>query len=80
MVQAMINLSKHEDMVLNVIKGKFGLKNKSQAISLVINKFEEEFLERELRPEFVKELERIEKGKHIKFSSIEELRKMIEHA
>ncbi|MFH0752771.1 MAG: DUF2683 family protein [archaeon] len=75
----MINLTKHEDMILNIVKGKFGLKNKSQAISLVIGKFEESFLEPELRPEFKKELERIDKGEFTRFNTIEDLRKEIEN-
>ena len=66
---------KHKDRVLNIVKGKYGLKNKSEAVNLVISKFEEEFLEPELRPEYVKKLQKIRKGKYIKFNSIDELRK-----
>ena len=36
MVQAIIHLGEQEDRVLNIIKGKYGLKNKSEAINLVI--------------------------------------------
>ena len=79
MVQAIININEHEDRVLNVVKGKYGLKNKSEAVNLVINKFEKEFLEPELRPEYLEKLKRIEKEGYTKtFSSIEELRKKIE--
>ncbi|MBN1859830.1 MAG: DUF2683 family protein [Candidatus Thermoplasmatota archaeon] len=35
-------------------------------------------LKQELRPEYVKKIQRIEKGTFIQFSSIEELRKLIE--
>lgn len=79
MVQAIINLSKHEDMVLNIVKGKFGLKNKSEAVCLVIDKFEEEILEPELRPEYKEELLKIDKGRFKQFSNVEELRKEIEN-
>lgn len=79
MVQAIINLSENEDRVLNIVKGKFGLKNKSEAVSLVIDKYEEEFLEPAIRPEYVKKLEKIEKeGYGETFSSVAELRKKIE--
>lgn len=79
MVQNIINLNEHEDRVLNVVKGKYGLKNKSEAVGLVIVKFEEEFLEPELRPEYVEKLKRIEKEGYGKtFRSIEELRREIE--
>ena len=62
------------------MKGKYGLKNKSEAVNLVIGKFEEEFLEPELRPEYKEKLLKIDKGKFKKFSGIEELRKDIERA
>jgi len=78
MVQAIINLEEHKDRVLTIVKGKFGLKNKSQAINFVIGKFEEELLEPQLRPEYVKKLHKIKKQKGIHFKSVKELRKQIE--
>ena len=81
MVQAIITLSEHDDRVLTIVKGKYGLKTKSQAVNVVIEKFEKEFLEPELRPEYVQKLKRLEKeGKFIKFKTIEDLRRTIEHA
>lgn len=80
MVQAIINLEEHKDRVLTIVKGKFGLKNKSQAINFVIGRFEEEFLEPELRPEYVKKLQRIRKQKGIRFKGVDELRKRIKNA
>ena len=78
MVQAVINLEEKEDRVLNIVKGKFGLKNKSEAITLIINEYEQEFLEPELRPVFIEEMKKIEKEKVISFKSIEDLRKRYE--
>ena len=81
MVQAIVSLGEYEDRVLTIVKGKFGLKNKSEAVNLIINKFEEELLEPELRPEFIQKIKRIEKeGKFKTFKNIEELRKDIENA
>jgi len=80
MVQAIINLEEHEDRILTIVKGKYGLKNKSEAIKLVIDKFEEEMLEPELRPEYVEKLKKIRQQKTIKFRTIDELRKSIENA
>lgn len=80
MAQAVINLGEYEDRILTIVKGKFGFKNKSDAINFVIDKFEEEFLEPELRPEYVKKLSKIKNQKGIRFKSIEELRKEIENA
>ena len=81
MVQAIVSLGENEDRVLTIVKGKFGLKNKSEAVNLIINKFEEELLEPELRPEFIQKIKRIEKeGKFKTFKNIEELRRDIENA
>ena len=80
MTQALIHLNEHEDRVLTIVKGKYGLKNKSDAISFVIDTFEEEILEPHLRPEYAEKLKKIEKQKGIPFKSIEALRARIEHA
>ena len=61
MVQNIINLEEHEDRVINVVKAKYGLKSKSEAISLITKAYEENFLEPELRPAYLKKLERIRK-------------------
>jgi hypothetical protein len=76
MVQSIIDLGEREDRVLNIVKAKFGLKNKSEAVTLITKVYEKSFLEPELRPEYAKELDRIRKGKYIKFNSIDELRKI----
>ena len=78
MVQSIVNLGEREDRVLTIVKGKFGFKNKSQAINFVIGKFEESNLEPELRPEYVKKIRKIEKEKSIEFKNIDELREIIE--
>ena len=78
MVQAIVKLGEREDRILNIVKGKYGLKNKSEAVNLIIDKFEEETLEPELRPEFIKKIRRIEKEKSIKFKDINELKALIE--
>ena len=56
MVQAVISLNEHADRIVNIVKGKFGLKNKSEAIQLIINEYEKELLEPELRPEYVEKM------------------------
>lgn len=71
MVQAIITLGEHEDRVLTIIKGKFGLKNKSDAVNFVIDRFEEELLEPQLRPEYKIKIEKILKGKHISRKELE---------
>lgn len=78
MVQAVININEKEDRVLNIVKGKFGLKNKSEAVQLIVSEYEQEFLEPELRPEFIEEMKVIQKQKAIPIGSIENLRKRYE--
>ena len=75
MVQNIINMGENEDRILNIVKAKYGLKNKSEAVALMVKIYSESFLEPELRPEYLQKLEKIRKGKYIKYNSIEELRK-----
>ncbi len=75
MVQSIIDVGQEEDRILNIVKAKFGLKNKSQAVALIAKIYAESFLEPELRPEYLEKLKKIRKGKYIRFNSIEELRK-----
>ncbi len=81
MVQAMINISPEANHILNIVKAKHNLKDKSEAIVKVVLEYGEEIMEPELRPEYIKKLKKIEKeGKFIKFNSIRELRNSIENA
>ena len=81
MVQAIINIGEYEDRVLTIVKGKFGLKNKSEAINFVIDRFEEELLEPELKPEFVNEIKTLEKkGKFKTYKSLSSLKSELENA
>lgn len=75
MVQAVIDIPEKVNRVLNIVKAKYGLKDKSQAIELVVNEYEQESLEPELRPEYVEKLKRIRAQKGIRFNSVDELRK-----
>jgi len=78
MVQSIIDLGVSEDRVLNIVKAQHGLKNKSQAVAMILNIYQDSFLEPELRPEYIKKLEKINKEKHHGFKDIDDLRKQIE--
>lgn len=81
MVQAIVDLGEHEDRILTIVKGKYGLKNKSDAVNFLVNKFEEELLEPELRPEYIAKIRRIEKkGKFKRYKSLSALKKETENA
>ncbi|MFH1311072.1 MAG: DUF2683 family protein [Nanoarchaeota archaeon] len=81
MVQSIIDMSENEDRIINIVKAKYGLKNKSQAVAMLVKIYEDSFLEPELKPAYIKKLRKIQKeGKFIRFNSIEELSKSIENA
>jgi hypothetical protein len=75
MVQALINVSEKTNRLLNILKAKYGLKDKSEAIDLMAELYEKELLEPELRPEYIKKAEGIMKEKAIQVGSVSELRK-----
>ncbi|MEK6839412.1 MAG: DUF2683 family protein [Nanoarchaeota archaeon] len=80
MAQAIINIGEREDRILTIIKGKYGIKNKSDAVNFVIDKFEQELLEPQLRPEYMEKLSKIKKQKGAQYKDVTELRRSIEHA
>jgi hypothetical protein len=63
MVKAIIDISDHSNHVLKIVKAKYGLNDKSEAIDFITTRYEEEIMEPELRPEFVEKVKKIKKGK-----------------
>ena len=77
MVQAIRRIDDDTNRVLNIVKAQFGLKDKSEAIELMAQRYEKEILEPCLRTGYVKKLNKIEKQKGVKFKNIAELKKII---
>ncbi|MDD5163332.1 MAG: DUF2683 family protein [Candidatus ainarchaeum sp.] len=79
MPTAIVKLDENANRVINIIKAKYGLNDKSEAINKMASDYEEELLEPELRPEYIEKLRKIEKEKTIKIRDIdsyfEQLRK-----
>ncbi len=75
MVQAMIEIPEEANQILNIVKARYNLKTKSEAIAKIVIECGGEILEPALRPEYLEKLKKIRKGKYIKHNSIEELRK-----
>jgi hypothetical protein len=66
-VKSVIDLSERESRIINIVKAKYGLKDKSQALSVILKHYEECELELQLRPEFIEEVENARKtGKYVK--------------
>ena len=75
MVHALVDLDENTNRVLNIVKEKYNLRDKSEAINIVVKEYEENFLEPELKPEYKKKLFNIIKGKHL---SREDFEKVVE--
>jgi len=65
MVQAIINISKNANQILNIVKAKHNLKDKSEAIELVTMEYGGDILEPELRPEYIEKIKRIKKKNRV---------------
>jgi len=79
MVQAMIEIPEEANQILNIVKARYNLRTKSEAIAKIVIECGANILEPELRPEYLQKLQRIEKEKGISFKNIDELRKIIEN-
>ncbi len=75
MVQAIINIDEKTNRILNILKAKYGLKDKSQAIDRMAQEYEEEILEPELRPEYIKKAKKIMKEKTVEIGNINNFKK-----
>lgn len=71
MVQAMIQISKDSNQILNIVKAKYNLKDKSQAIEKVIQEYGSDFLEPELRPEFIVKMKQRQEEKTVKIKDFD---------
>ena len=65
MVFARLNLNEYANKVLNVIKAKFNLKDKSEALNKFAEMYGEEIVEKEANDEYVKKIIEID-ARHIK--------------
>jgi hypothetical protein len=74
MVQAIINIDDDTNRVLNIIKAKYGLKDKSAAINKMAAEYEDVILEPELKPEYIEKLKKIQKQEVIEVGTVENLR------
>jgi len=80
MVKAIIDIEDGTNRPLNIVKAKFNLKDKSEAIDIMAKQYEQTILEPQLRPEYREKLKRIKKEKGIRFKSVDELKRYIENA
>ena len=74
----MIDIPEKANHILNIVKARYNLKTKSEAIAKIVMEHGESILEPELRPEYLEKLKKIDREKGIPFKNISELRKIIE--
>ncbi len=70
MVKAIVDIDERANRILNIVKAKEDLKDKSDAINLVVSIYGREMLEPELRPEFIKELLEAQREETVKVSDL----------
>ena len=73
MPQAVVKISDHANRILNIIKAKYDLKDKSEAIEHMAMEYEQEILEPELRPEFIISVKKAQKGRFKKVNKISDI-------
>ena len=66
MTQALIKLNENINRVLNIVKAKYDLKDKSETIEFIVKKYIEYENEPELKPEFIERINKIKKEKSIR--------------
>jgi len=71
MVKAIIDIPEEANRVLNIVKAKYGLRDKSKAITLIIQRYEEEMLEPQLRPEFIDKMKKRRKERTVKVKNVD---------
>lgn len=72
MVQALINLNDNTNRILNIIKAKFDLRDKGEAVEFIVNRYIEFENEPELRPEFIEKMKKVRKEKSIRVDDFAE--------
>jgi hypothetical protein len=75
MVQAMINISKEANQILNIVKARHNMRDKSEAIDLVVKEYGDGLMEPELRPEFVEKMKLVEKEKIVRIGTLSDFKR-----
>lgn len=73
MPQAVVKISEHANRILNIVKAKYDLRDKSEAIEKVTLEYEQEILDPGLRPEFVESVKATQKGKFKKVDKVSDI-------
>ena len=72
MVKAIVEIDEEANKVINVLKAQYGLKDKSQAINEMAKQYKVLVLESEVRPEYLKKLDRICKEPIVRIGNVDD--------
>ena len=75
MVKAIVDIEEEANIVLNVVKAQYGLKDKSQAINKMAEQYREIILESDVKPQYIKKLRKIQKEPIIRVGSAGDFKK-----
>ena len=71
MVQALVEINNNTNRVLNMVKAKYELTDKGQAIEFVVDRYIENENEPELRSEFIERMKKISKQRSVRVDNFE---------
>lgn len=75
MVKAIVEIDEQANNVINILKARYGLKDKSQAINEMARQYKELLLESNIKPEYLNRLGKIRKEPIIRIGSVSDFRK-----
>ncbi|MBU0662536.1 MAG: DUF2683 family protein [Candidatus Diapherotrites archaeon] len=71
MPTAIVKLDESANHVINIVKAKYDLRDKSAAINKMAEEYGHELLEPELRPEYIEKLRKIGKEKSVRVKDVD---------
>lgn len=74
MVKAIVDIDEEANKVINVVKAQYDFKDKSEAINEMAKQYKELVLESDLRPEYLKRLEKIRAEPIIRIGSVKDFK------
>lgn len=74
MVKAIVDIDEEANKVINIVKAQYDFKDKSEAINELAKQYKELVLESELRPEYLRRLEKIRAEPIIRIGSIRDFK------
>jgi hypothetical protein len=75
MVKAIVEINAESNKIINILKARYGLKDKSQAINEMAKQYRELILESEIKPEYLKEFRKIQTEPIIRVGTIRDFKK-----